>query len=435
MILKIKSNNKYLLDLLYKNPNTDNGLYFKPLKNGVIVGNAVNANYYEVVFQDTKYSYLPEESNQIDFQNYCNPLVVLQICNELFSHILKDKATFENQEISWLNTTQGKVDNEVCSIEIPTFYIHSNWYRNGEFLLAKYFPGISVQHQVGRNFKLTITGKNVFEAFNLLNLMALFTHITNEYGMFTFITEDFALKYVRILTNLNDVPYFVFYLFIKRAVKTEKQFLAIKPIFEEYLSKKGITANLTYYGTHQDRVRFISNQLEKDIPILDVGCGELIYYKRMMNLNFNSNYYAIDTDVQFEKKSHFIAQKFDADNLHFYTSLNDFTSTEKVNILLTEVIEHNSLEDAETLIKQLLTFNFNQLIISTPNDDFNKFYFDDESMRHDEHHFELNQTQFKNLISECIGDNKNYDISYHQIGDSLNGIQPTQAVIIKNIIP
>ncbi len=60
MILKIRSKNDYLLDILFKNPNTDYGLYFKTLKNGQIVGNAVNKHYYEVVFQDTKYSYLPE---------------------------------------------------------------------------------------------------------------------------------------------------------------------------------------------------------------------------------------------------------------------------------------------------------------------------------------------------------------------------------------
>ncbi len=433
MILKIHSINKYLLDLLFKNPNTDNGLYFKPLKNGVIVGNAIDANNYEVVFQDTKYSYLPEDSNQIDFQSYCNPLVVLQICNELFSHILKEKNDFENQQISWLNITQGAIDKDVCTIEIPTFYIHSNWYRKDQFLLSKYFSGIVVEHQIGRNFKLTITGKNVFDAFNLLNLMALFTHITNEYGMFTFIDDEFALKYVRILTNLENVPYFVFYLFIKRAVKNERQFQKIKPIFENYLAKKDIVANLTYYNTHQDRVRFITNQLEKEMPILDVGCGEFIYYKRMMNLGFDNNYYAIDSDKQFERMSNFLSQKYDANNLHFYTSLDDYTSTEKVNILLTEVIEHNTIEDAKSLIKQLLTFNFNQLIISTPNDDFNKFYFNDDAMRHDDHHFELTQFEFKNLIDECINKNTNFELNYNQIGDTLNGIQPTQAVIIKKI--
>jgi len=67
------------------------GLYFKSLKNGQIVENAVNKNYYEAIFQDTKYSYMPEEANQIDYQSHYTPLAVLHICNELFNHILKSK--------------------------------------------------------------------------------------------------------------------------------------------------------------------------------------------------------------------------------------------------------------------------------------------------------------------------------------------------------
>jgi hypothetical protein len=70
MIIKLTSENKYFLDILYKNPNTDEGLYLKELKNGIVVGNAVSKNEYHCVFLDTKHSYLPEEGNQIDFQSY-----------------------------------------------------------------------------------------------------------------------------------------------------------------------------------------------------------------------------------------------------------------------------------------------------------------------------------------------------------------------------
>jgi hypothetical protein len=42
MILKIKSINDFFLDILYKNPDIDNGLYCKPLKNDQVIGNAVN---------------------------------------------------------------------------------------------------------------------------------------------------------------------------------------------------------------------------------------------------------------------------------------------------------------------------------------------------------------------------------------------------------
>jgi hypothetical protein len=131
MILKIKSANNKLLDVLYKNPDTDNGLYCKPLKNGQIIGNAVGKNEYEVVFQDKKYSYCPEDSNTIDYQSNCSPLSVLHVCNELFGHLLKSRAEFAGTPIKWLGVTQGEADNAACTIEIPSFYIDSTWYRNG----------------------------------------------------------------------------------------------------------------------------------------------------------------------------------------------------------------------------------------------------------------------------------------------------------------
>ena len=59
MIIKISCENDNLMDILYKNPDTDFGLYFKPLKNGHIAGNIVDKHNYEVVFQDEKYSSFP----------------------------------------------------------------------------------------------------------------------------------------------------------------------------------------------------------------------------------------------------------------------------------------------------------------------------------------------------------------------------------------
>lgn len=429
MILKINSKNNHLLDILFKNPNTDKGLYLKALKNGYIIGNTIDTHNYEVVFQDTKYSYLPEDSNQIDYQSYCSPLTVLHICNELFPHILKAKEDFQAKDITWLNITQGEADTEECTIEIPSFYIDSSWYRNGCFLLSKYFDGINLQQQSKRIFKLMIIAKSIFEAFNLLSLTSLFAHITNDYGMFTYIDDGLAQKYTRVLTNIDNVPYFVFYLFIMRAVKSEKQFKDLKPVFENYLAKSGLEADLVLHGIHQQRVRFITEQLDLDMPILDIGCGEFTYYKKMMQKGFIAPYYAVDEDAKFERLAENIARRYDEDNLNFYTSLEDFTLNEQVNVLLTEVIEHNPLEDAKNLIKKALSYNFNKLIITTPNSEFNQYYTMDEDMRHDDHHFEPTQAEFKAIIAECI-QNEEIEVDYFQLGDKLNGVQPTQGCVI-----
>ncbi|MDR1155416.1 MAG: class I SAM-dependent methyltransferase [Bacteroidales bacterium] len=429
MVIKIKCENDYLMDILYKNPDTDMGLYFKALKNGQVAGNIVDRHCYEVVFQDEKYSYLPEESNQIDYQSYCSPLVALHICNELFAHILKSRDEFAQKDIKWLQRTQGDVDTIPCRIEAPSFYIDSNWFRNGRFLLAKYFGGVQAEQQSNRIFRLTITAPTIFEAFNLLSLVSLFTHITNDYGIFTYIDDNLAQKYGRVLTNIRHVPYFVFYLFILRAIKTERQFNDLKPVFENYLAGEGLQADLQWQGTAQQRIQFISKQLETDIPILDIGCGELAYYKKMMKLGFKAMYYAVDNDERIEALSGHIARRYDENNLAFFSSPDEFRSPDKLNVLLTEVIEHNTVEDARALIRQALAYHVNKMIITTPNVEFNRFYNMESPLRHDDHVFEPTPAEFRAMIDECTA-GLACRVEYFRLGDCINGIRPTQGCMI-----
>lgn len=430
MILKISSDNDYLADVLYKNPNTDFGLYFKSLKNGQVVGNVVDKHHYDVVFQDTKYSYLPEESNQIDYQSYCTPLAVLHICNELFPHVLKTREEFAKKQIEWLNMTQGDADTKPCTIEIVSFYIDSNWFRNERFLLSKYFEGIALEKQSAKTYRLTVTAPTIFDAINLLAITAIFAHVTNDYGLFMFIDDTMAQKFGRILTNIDKVPYFVFYLFIMKAVKSENQFEQLKPVFEAYLAKNGLKADLVLYNTKRHRLLHITNMLEPDIPILDIGCGELTFYKKMMAKGFAASYYAVDKNPDIERIAGFIGRRYDDNNLQFYSSLDDVTVAEPINILLTEVIEHNSMEEVKALIAKALTFNVKRLIITTPNIEFNQFYQMETELRHDDHQFELTTAEFTALIDECVA-GKAVNVEYFQIGDSLNGIQPTQGVVIQ----
>jgi hypothetical protein len=111
----------------------------------------------------------------------------------------------------------------------------------------------------------------------------------------------------------------------------------------------------------------------------------------------------------------------------FYTD----NAEEQVNIILTEVIEHNSMDEAKALITKALSYNFNKLIITTPNVEFNPFYSMEDTFRHEDHCFELTRDEFRSLITSCIEGNK-VNVEYFYLGDSLNGIQPTQGCIIFN---
>ena len=148
-----------------------------------------------------------------------------------------------------------------------------------------------------------------------------------------------------------------------------------------------------------------------------------------MNKNFSSIYYAVDHDEKFERLAENIARRYDENNLVFFNSLEQFDSKDSVNILLTEVIEHNPIEKAKGLIKKALSYNFNKLIITTPNSEFNQFYNMDSEMRHDDHDFEPTRQEFQDLMKECT-DNEKVNIEFFQLGDSLNGIQPTQGCVI-----
>lgn len=141
----------------------------------------------------------------------------------------------------------------------------------------------------------------------------------------------------------------------------------------------------------------------------------------MMNKEFSSVYYAVDHDEKFERLAENISRRYDHDNLVFMNSLEQFDSRDCVNILLTEVIEHNPLKDAKELIIKALMYNFNKIIITTPNVEFNRFYTMDTEMRHDDHHFEPTRQEFEDLIAECTK-GKKVNIEFCQLGDSLNGI-------------
>ena len=431
MILKIESRNPRLLDVLHKNPNTDYGLYLNPLKNGVIVGNAVDAHHYDIVFQDTRHSYLPEDSNAIDFQSYSSPLVVLDITSELFSNLTKDQNVYWSNDIKWLNKTNAEVDIFACKITIPTFYVSSGWMQNGQFLLNKYFDGIKFTHKVGFNYSLEVKGESVFEVINLLNLTAVFCHITNRYGVWTYIDDFFAKKYGRILTNISNVPYFVFYLFIKRVVKSPKQFENLRPRFEAYLKRQGLETKLTSLPTHQARVDFILNRLDYSLPILDVGCGEFIYFHKIMKKPYFENYYAIDEDPKFDILANNIKKDVDTNSLIFSTNFSDIPTDKIYNIILTEVIEHNEIEEAKQLVKKVLEYNMKSCVITTPNVEFNKYYSDDIESRHDDHDFELTRDEFKSFIEECLLQFSHLKVAYDYIGDEINGVQPTQVAIIE----
>lgn len=423
MIIKLKSENKYFLDILYKNPNTDQGLYLKELKDGIVVGNAISANEYDCVFLDSKHSYMPEDGSQIDFQSYCSPLLALNMGSEFFNHLYKEKSSLAETVISWLDKTYKEIDIEKATIEIPTFFIDSGWYKNGSYLLSKYIDGITVTPRVGNNYELKVEGNTIIETVHKFSIVALFTHFTNRYAVYTYIDDYFVQKYITMITNISGVPYFVFYLFIKRIMRSPIQFEAFRPQLEAYFDNK---VQFVFTDTHQSRKEFICERITSDKPVLDFGCGEMQYYRTLMKKGFENSYYGYD-EVDFRPTADKIIEMQKAENLFYLDDIADVKGFEG-QIILSEVIEHNPLAEAKDLLIWIRdNTNFTQLFITTPDKDFNANYEMVEEFRHDDHDFELSNAEFRDLINEIFPTEK----EFFGTGDCVNGIFPTSGVIIQ----
>ena len=427
MILNIESSNTYLYDILNKNPNTDNGLYLTEHKNGVLLGNCVSKNKYDVVFFDTKNSYTSYEDNQIDFKSFCDARIILSIGNEFFKHLLKEKSDYENSVISWLGKTNKEIDSSLCIITVNNIWIDSNWVRNEEFILSRYMPNIKIFKKGYNLYELKIQGDSIFDAFNLLILCGFLIQLTNEESLF--LNDDLIKKHARVLTNIKEAPYFVYYLFIKRVLIYKTK---IWDELEPYLTNK-IKENLnldcifTKNDTHSDRINFVKNNIDYNNTILDYGCGEFRYLKALAK-NIKNKFISYDIDDYNELYQN-IKKRYDDIDWVFTNDLEIIDKTQPLSVIISEVIEHNHLSVAKSMIEDLVNnHNIKQLIITTPNLSFNVYYNLNGELRREDHVVELTNEEFilfiKNLnIKPC-------SMAFHKISDIVNGESVTSAVNI-----
>jgi hypothetical protein len=231
MIIKFECSNDYLPDILLKNPRLNGGLYATPLRHGQLVGNAVSKHRYDVVFLDgRRSSFVPEEHFSMDFQSYSAPLALLRTCNAMFAHVLQSRDEYQQCPIEWLNRCCGELDVSPCSVEVASFYVDSTWFRDGQFVLEKYFSGLHLEQQSKCVFRLTVSAPSVFDAINLLCVVAIFAHSTNVLKPYFFVDSSAMPRYLQLFDNVPNVPRFVLQHFATLTVKSEKPQDEAKPV-------------------------------------------------------------------------------------------------------------------------------------------------------------------------------------------------------------
>ncbi|MVP01038.1 class I SAM-dependent methyltransferase [Paenibacillus lutrae] len=426
-IFQVKSTNPDLSFIIKKNPGS--GMMLRSVRKGTAYGWYTDSSTFNVYFKDAdnEISYKRHQDENFEYLNvsrYNTPLFPLNALNEFFSAPLKVR---DDRDTDGYENT--------CTIPV----IHVQLVRYVEFF-EKHLPdfNFTLTHLTHKSYSLTVTtGRSLYQLLNVVSVLCLFLAQFGE--EYIDISDNILDKYISSI-HVIDAPFYIRSLFARN-------FLTSKERFKEYKAKLEQTDRYSilfdFGSTAHQRRNYIRGVLPFDKSILDLGCGEGFYAIPFAG-KIEGSYYAVDIHEETLEVVKRKASAKELDNLVALASIEAFLegyNGEQVDVLLTEVIEHMSLEEARELIKQVCTkVDFHTFVITTPNADFNGYY-ELEGFRHDDHKWEMGLEEFRRWFTDLAGELEaeagpggrlRLDYTFAAIGDGVNGVQTTQGVIVKN---
>ncbi|MBC1475054.1 methyltransferase domain-containing protein [Listeria grandensis] len=413
-IIQVKSTNPDFSFLIKKNP--DSGMILRQMRKGVAHGWYSPQDTYNVYFKDADNDisykkYRDENFEYLNLSRYNSNIFPLNALSEFFSlkeRDPRDQAGFTHE-----------------------FHINMLYIRRVHYIefFQKYMPDYTfeVTYLSDSNWAVTISTKSsLYDLIHISNLFCLFfAGFSREY---LDITDDLLKKYIKSV-QITDPPFYIRNLFVHHFLTTRKLFSQFKSELE---ATDRYDIQFDFGGTAVQRRNFIASQLNFDKVIVDIGCGEGFYAIPFAEKT-KLDYYAIDIDPEMLLLTNKKAAKKELDNIITYSSLETFLEnapTEKVDVILTEVIEHMPTKMAKKLIRKIIeNIDFDTCIITTPNSEFNSFY-GLEGFRHDDHDWEMSTEEFQEWLTETI-DNSKVTVEFQAIGDAVNGIHTTQGALLR----
>ncbi len=414
--MQIGSTNPKFSFILKKNPST--GMLVRILREGHLFGYYSNEDkifncYFRDSDSDISYKrFKDEEFEYVNPSRYNAPEFVLDSISEFLEHIIKKENEFDIEGY----------DNflMINMINIKRKYLD---------IFQRYFKNISISSEeiCANNFRLRFTTNGTLKfLLSFVQLFAFFNVLKNRY-----LAEDEIAKYTKQLIKAK-APYFIKYIFKISALKDRKNFYKYKKSLEEN-SFGNEVIEFKYGFAYDQRIDIVESLLDFKRSIIDFGCGEGNFANRFYSrlADKNKKYYAIDKD---EEKLKIVKKRIkDAENVHIGTAFPDLNG-EYVDVIISEVVEHMQREEATNLVKDILQKDgVKNLIITTPNKDFNQYFnFGSDEMRCEDHRFEMGKEEFMNWIGEIIKDYKDeLNVEFLDIGDRVNSIPLTLGVRVK----
>ncbi len=415
-IVHVRSTNPAFSFLIKKNPNS--GMMIRSIRKGMAYGWYSDESTFHVYFKDAdnEISYKQHENETFEYLNvsrYNTPLFPLNAINEFFSAPLKEQRAQD-------------VEGFEHSFFINMIHIELDRYID---FFSRHLKDFSFEltRLEYKSYALTVTTtKSLYELLHVVSVLCLFLSMFgNEY---IDISDSILEKYIKSI-NVIDAPFYIRSLFVRNFLTSKERYKKYKKALEK---TDRYAIQFDYGNTAVQRRYYISDKLPFNKPIVDVGCGEG-FYAMPFAPKIQDNYYAIDINQEALDMLIRKTQSKEIGNIIPLSSVDHFLEEyggEQVDVVMTEVIEHMSQEEAKALIVRICRYvAFEQFIITTPNADFNRFY-EIDGYRHEDHKWEMGSEAFRTWMTDVI-DEANVYGQFVEMGDGVDNIRTTQGVILK----
>lgn len=427
-IMIIESSDPNFSFHIKKNPST--GLTVKGMRQGAVAGWYPHGDTqkYSLWFRDPprKNSFSVESGvDYLDLTQYASTYFAFNAISTMFNQVLKSDST---QEVH-----KHRVTYPLLQMRTERTIHHLNHYL-GLNVAVKKISDDTVNRMA--LYEVALEYEGTFNEF-MMKVYVLFYLLHGDLRQSDIVWMEGMITKVTSILNELKAPYFLWYWFKKNIVVKHKTFNLLQDSMGENSSDGSIF--MQYGDTQSQRKAFVDRHIDNfDHNIIDVGCGEgyylLPYAKRLSHSPMGKTIIGVEPDDEIREKLQFKLLDRKQDNAKLVTHIGEVDDIDNANIICVEVIEHMPVADAKTLVVNLMNRNFKKLIITTPNRDFNQFYPTMTGFRHDDHHFELSEPEFINFIEECVinsnlNGNNSVNSTYYGVGDIVNGISVSQAVI------
>lgn len=406
-IMTVTSTHPEFTQRIKKHP--EGGLLLRSIRNGTSFGWYETPQTYCLYFQDygTNLSFRStreEQQHYLNVKQYSAPQAYLALLTEFLKSAMKEPEA----EASDNQLTISMV--EIKKLEL----FHS---------MQRVLPEFDVQEEVLLDgfYQVTLTADSLYQLLHGTYVILLL--LAKESSTFLDESDSLIQRGIQSLQAIK-APYYIRNLFVRKFLYSKQTFLKYQAALEEN-SREPIS--FAYRGTGYSRIEKVKELLDLNHSILDVGCGGGAYFHLAEKVE---QYIGIDIDPEVLAYAKERSERMELTNIQLFASLEEAVLPESPDILLMEVIEHMSKDEAKQLLQQLLQLPFHRLILSTPNKDFNPFYgMSEEQKRHEDHQFELTATEFKQWLTEIV--DERFTLEFFTTGDQVKGIATTQGAWIE----